>query len=140
MSCKHKLFLNKNKKKKQMVSFYILRNFSWMQAYVPFSPAGMPVQMIRVLSFWEKFLISIPHPIPNAKIPRNESWEKDRQNIFIKISLWGTIITNLLRNPIGLVTGITIILLLLLTLFCILCVFLPKDIFTDSPLFLLYVA
>lgn len=34
-----------------------------------------------------KFLISIPHPILNAKIPRNENREKDCQNIFIKISL-----------------------------------------------------
>lgn len=52
-----------------------------MQAYVPFSPAGIPMQMIRFLSFSEKFLISIPHPILNAKIPRNERRERD-QNIF----------------------------------------------------------
>lgn len=36
--------------------------------------------------------------------------------------------------------GVTITLLLLLTLFCMLCMFLPIDILIDSQLLLLYVA
>lgn len=55
---------NKNKKKKQMVSFYILRNFFWMRASVPSLQLAFPMQMIRFLSFWEKF---DPHPPSHSK-------------------------------------------------------------------------
>lgn len=84
MNCKHKLFLNKNKKKKQMVSFYILWNFSWIQAYVPFIPAGVRHANDPLSVLLRKILEPHPRPILHAKLYRNESKERNCQILFLK--------------------------------------------------------
>lgn len=109
-----------------MVSFHILWNFFWMQAYAPFSPAGT-AHANDPFSVILRKILHPPSPIPNAKIPRNEGRERHRQNTLIQVSLWGSKTTYRHRNMIW----------LLLPLFFMWCMFISTNIFMDGQLILL---
>lgn len=97
------------------------------------------MQMIRFLSFREKFLIPIPHPVLGAKILTHKSG-KGIAKIFHQSKSLGLHRAHLHRNPTGPRTGVTITPLLLLLLFFRLGMFFQQTLLLmGGKLLLLYV-
>lgn len=133
--------LKEEQKEKTDGSFlHPVKLFSWMRAYVPFSPAGIPhANYLFSVTLRKKFLIPIPQPIPKATIPRNESRESNHQNIFPRASPWGPIRHTCLETSCAYRTGVTRALLLLLLLFFRLWVcFQHTSLLMGGPLLLFY--